>query len=343
MLDDNPRLWTPGIKWDVKPGSSTHMTEFFGPVLGVMRADNLEQAIARVNQTGYGLTSGLESLDPREQDFWKERVKAGNLYIDRGTTGAVVLRQPFGGMGKSALGAGIKAGSPHYVAQFLDAEENAPPAAGPPTGTHPLLRLAQRWQLKLDWDKPDDDAGDIRRTILAIRSYLFHVEREFGREIDYVHLRGQDNVLRHLPVGTIVVRLHPQDSLFEALARIAAVKATGNRLRVSLPKAMDSAATRFLYGPEGRRLTGRDPVFQESDEELIASLLKIDRIRYAAPQRVPGKVFAAAAETGFYIARSPVAMEGRIELLQYYRQQSVCTNYHRYGNLGFRYGDFAED
>jgi RHH-type proline utilization regulon transcriptional repressor/proline dehydrogenase/delta 1-pyrroline-5-carboxylate dehydrogenase len=53
-------------------------------------------------------------------------------------------------------------------------------------------------------------------------------------------------------------------------------------------------------------------------------------------------VFAAAAETGFYIARAPVLMEGRIELLQYYRQQSVCTNYHRYGNLGFRAGEFAE-
>ena len=343
MLDDNPRLWTPGIKWNVKPGSTTHMTEFFGPVLGVMRADNLEQAIALANQTGYGLTSGLESLDRREHDFWKERVKAGNLYIDRGTTGAVVLRQPFGGMGKSALGAGIKAGSPHYVAQFLDAEENAPPVAGPTTGTHPLLRLAQRWQLKLDWNKLGDDAADVRKTILAIRSYLFHVEREFGREIDYVHLRGQDNVLRHLPVGTIVVRLHPQDSLFETLARIAAVKATGNRLRVSVPKGLDTPATRFLYGPEGRRLIGREPMFQETDEDLIACLPKIDRIRYAASQRVPREVFTAAAETGLYIARSPVAMEGRIELLQYYRQQSVCTHYHRYGNLGFRAGEFAED
>jgi RHH-type proline utilization regulon transcriptional repressor/proline dehydrogenase/delta 1-pyrroline-5-carboxylate dehydrogenase len=308
-----------------------------------MRADNLEQAIARVNQTGYGLTSGLESLDRREQEVWKERVRAGNLYINRGTTGAVVLRQPFGGMGKSALGAGIKVGSPHYVAQFLDVEENAPPVSGPLTGSHPLLRLAQRWQLKLDWNKLGDDAADVRKTVRAIKSYLFQVEREFGREIEYFHLRGQDNVLRHLPVGTIVVRLHPQDSLFETLARIAAVKATGNRLRVSLPKGMDSAATRFLYGPEGRRLTGKDPVFQETDEELIAGLPKIDRIRYAAPERVPGEVYAAAAETGFYIARSPVVMEGRIELLQYYRQQSICTNYHRYGNLGFRAGEFSED
>jgi RHH-type proline utilization regulon transcriptional repressor/proline dehydrogenase/delta 1-pyrroline-5-carboxylate dehydrogenase len=342
MLGGNPRIWTPGIKWGVQPGSTTHMTEFFGPILGVMRAENLDRAVALANQTGYGLTAGLESLDRREQDSWKERIQAGNLYVNRGTTGAVVLRQPFGGMGKSALGAGIKAGGPHYVTQFFEAEEIAPPSAGPTTAAHPLLRLAQRWQLKLDWNGLGSAAGDIRQTVWAIRSYLYWVEREFSREMDYVHLRGQDNMLRHRPVGAVVVRLHAQDSLFEALARIAAVRATGNRLRVSVPKDLDTPATRFLYGPEGRRLTATAPVFQESDADLAALIPRTDRIRYAAPDRVPQALFAAAAETGFYIARAPVRMEGRLELLHYYRQQSVCTNYHRYGNLGFRAGEFDE-
>jgi RHH-type proline utilization regulon transcriptional repressor/proline dehydrogenase/delta 1-pyrroline-5-carboxylate dehydrogenase len=139
------------------------------------------------------------------------------------------------------------------------------------------------------------------------------------------------------------VRLHPQDSLFDALARIAAVRATGNRLRVSIPRGLDTPATRFLYGVEGRRLTATAPVFQETDADLAACLPNLDRIRYAAPDRVPPTVFAAAAETGFYIARAPVRMEGRIELLHYYRQQSVCTSYHRYGNLGFRAGEHADD
>jgi RHH-type proline utilization regulon transcriptional repressor/proline dehydrogenase/delta 1-pyrroline-5-carboxylate dehydrogenase len=343
MLADNPQLWTPGIKWNVPPGGATHLTEFFGPVLGVMRAESLEQAIAFANQTGYGLTSGLESLDRREQALWKGRIRAGNLYVNRGTTGAVVLRQPFGGMGKSALGAGIKAGGPHYVTQFFEADEIAPPPSGPLAGSHPLLRLAQRWQLRLDWRKFGDEAAEIRKTLRAIRSYLYHIENEFARELDFFHLRGQDNVLRHLPVGTVVVRLHPQDSLFETLARIAAARATGNRLRVSLPKGLDTPATRFLYESEGRRLVGRAPISPETDQDLIAGLPGIDRIRYAAPDRVPPEVFAAAAGMGFYIARTPVMLEGRIELLQYYRQQSVCTNYHRYGNLGDRFEEFAEE
>jgi RHH-type proline utilization regulon transcriptional repressor/proline dehydrogenase/delta 1-pyrroline-5-carboxylate dehydrogenase len=246
-------------------------------------------------------------------------------------------------MGKSALGAGIKVGGPHYVTQFIEAEDAAAPSTGPLTRPQPLLRLAQRWQLGLEGERFGAETGDMRKVILAIRSYLYHVEREFGRALDHVNLRGQDNVLRHLPVGTVAVRLHPADTLFDALARVAAVKATGNRLRVSVPKALDTPAARFLYGPEGLRLTGRDPVFQESDADLIAGMPALDRIRYAAPGRVPPDVFAAAAATGFYIARAPVVMEGRIELLQYYRQQSVCTNYHRYGNLGDRAAEFTEE
>jgi RHH-type proline utilization regulon transcriptional repressor/proline dehydrogenase/delta 1-pyrroline-5-carboxylate dehydrogenase len=241
------------------------------------------------------------------------------------------------------LGAGLKVGASHYVTQFFEAEEVDLPQTGPVASAHSLLQLAQRWQLKLDWNELGNAAEDVRKTILAIRSYLYWVEREFARETDRFHLRGQDNVLRHLPLGTVVVRLHEQDRLFEALARIAAVRATGNRLRVSLPKGLDTPATRFLYGAEGRRLTAKEPVFQESDADLIAAIPKIERIRYAAPDRVPQKVFKAAAETGFFIARSPVRMEGRLELLHYYRQQSVCINYHRYGNLGFRAVEFDAD
>jgi RHH-type proline utilization regulon transcriptional repressor/proline dehydrogenase/delta 1-pyrroline-5-carboxylate dehydrogenase len=332
----NANLWTPGIKWGVKPGSTTHMTEFFGPLLGVMPAKDLKQAVDWVNQTGYGLTSGIETLDRREQDYWSQRIKAGNLYINRGTTGAVTLRQPFGGMGKSALGAGIKAGSPKYVAQFMEYREKGLPVVGPVQKSHPLLKLAQQWQRKLDWGEFGGIEPDMQKSIRAIQSYRYHHEQEFSREIDYFHLRGQDNILRYLPVGTVVVRLHEDDSLFETLARIAAVKITGCKLWVSVPRGINSDVTRFLQGKEGRRLVGDDPVFNEPDDRLLKSIPKVHRIRYAAPDRVPPDVFQAAAESGFYISRTPVMMDGRLELVQYYQQQSISNNYHRYGNLGER-------
>ncbi|MEY2468821.1 MAG: RHH-type transcriptional regulator, proline utilization regulon repressor / proline dehydrogenase [Actinomycetota bacterium] len=113
QLDDC--LWTPGVKLGVAKGSWFHTAECFGPVLGVMRADSLEHAITLQNGTPFGLTAGLQSLDPDEIALWEDRVEAGNLYVNRAITGAVVRRQPFGGWKRSAMGPGAKAGGPNYV------------------------------------------------------------------------------------------------------------------------------------------------------------------------------------------------------------------------------------
>jgi len=336
MVDGNPHMWTPGIKYGVQPGSYTHNTEFFGALLAVMPADNLEQAIELVNMTGFGLTSGLESLDPREHAVWKENVKAGNLYVNRGTTGAITLRQPFGGMGKSALGPAIKAGGPNYVAQFMNFEETGLPRIDALQGEHALLRMALEWRRKLLWGKLDTYKADLAKTIRAIKSYLYHTEQEFGRAKDYFHLRGQDNIHRYLPLGTIAIRLHAEDSLFDVLARLAATRIAGNLPVLSIPEALNNAVTAFLTTMEGRQIVGKAIVRRQSDEALIASMAVVQRIRYAAPDRVPEAVLAAAAKKGFYIARAPVLMEGRIEMLHYCQNQSICDTYHRYGNLGDR-------
>jgi RHH-type proline utilization regulon transcriptional repressor/proline dehydrogenase/delta 1-pyrroline-5-carboxylate dehydrogenase len=239
-------------------------------------------------------------------------------------------------MGKSVIGQGMKAGSPKYVAQFMEFEEAGLPTVEPTQTSHPLQDLARQCQQRLDAGEFQDIETDIQKSIAAIESYTCHVAREFSQSIDYFHLRGQDNILRYLPVGTVVVRLHEKDKLFETLARIAAAVISGCSLRVSIPKNLATSTTRFLETKEGLRLIGENPVVYETDEQLIKQLPEVDRIRYAAPERVPQKVLKAAAETGFYIARTPVRMDGRIELLQYYRQQSICNNYHRYGNLGER-------
>ncbi|MCF8062689.1 MAG: bifunctional proline dehydrogenase/L-glutamate gamma-semialdehyde dehydrogenase [Deltaproteobacteria bacterium] len=336
-IEGNPYLWTPGIKWGVQPGGYTHMTEFFGPVLGVMRAEDLEEAIRLVNQTGYGLTSGIESLDVREQEQWKAGIRCGNLYVNRGTTGAVTLRQPFGGMGKSALGPAVKAGSPNYVAQLMQFEETAGPVVNAIDAEHRLLRLVLEWRRKLIWRLvPEEHREEIEKTVRAVKSYLYRYEQEFSRGKDYFHLRGQDNVLRFLPLGAVAVRLHPEDGLFEVLARVAAAGICGNEVVLSIPPGVENRVTAFVFGEEGRRFLRDVQVVRQSDHELIRAIPQLARIRYAAPERVPHDVLAAAAEKGFYIAREPVLMEGRIELIHYVQNQAVCDMYHRYGNLGDR-------
>ena len=117
-LDPDGRLWTPGVKHGVAPGSFFHVTECFGPVLGVMRAASLDEAIALQNAVPFGLTGGLHSLDEDEIRTWLDRVEVGNAYVNRHITGAIVRRQPFGGWKASVVGPGAKAGGPHYVAQL---------------------------------------------------------------------------------------------------------------------------------------------------------------------------------------------------------------------------------
>ena len=68
----------------------------------------------------------------------------------------------------------------------------------------------------------------------------------------------------------------------------------------------------------------------------VVRTAQTDRVRYAAPDRAPPEIFAAAAESGLFVARAPVLAEGRIELLWYVREQSISCDYHRYGNLGAR-------
>jgi RHH-type proline utilization regulon transcriptional repressor/proline dehydrogenase/delta 1-pyrroline-5-carboxylate dehydrogenase len=94
--------------------------------------------------------------------------------------------------------------------------------------------------------------------------------------------------------------------------------------------------THFLSGAEASKFLMGAQVVYEDDVAVAARIGEVQAIRYAASDRVPAAVWQAAAEKGFYIARSPVLMEGRVELLQYLQEQAVCNSYHRYGNLGER-------
>lgn len=192
-------LWSPGIKWGVQRGSFTHMTELFGPVLGVMCAENLPQAIDMLNQTGYGLTSGLQSLDDREQAFWSEKIEAGNLYINRGITGAIVQRQPFGGWKKSSFGWGLKAGGPNYLLQFMD--YTGEPEKGE-LSEKPLPLVHE-----LHKQVPEEDE---QLWILSVGSYAYFWNHYFSQEHDPSQVLGEDNLLRYVPSKKIhVYAPHP--------------------------------------------------------------------------------------------------------------------------------------
>jgi RHH-type proline utilization regulon transcriptional repressor/proline dehydrogenase/delta 1-pyrroline-5-carboxylate dehydrogenase len=328
-VEGNPCLWTPGVKYGVRPGSYTHMTEFFGPMLAVMRFETLAEAVELVNQTGYGLTSGLESLDEREWAYWKKHIRAGNLYINRVTTGAIVLRQPFGGMGKSGFGPGMKAGGPNYVAQFMDFEDVTTTATDEAPRSPTLAALSTGLRAR-----PQD--GDTR-ILAAIVSYERSQREEFGVEHDHFRLVGQDNVRRYLPVGSVRVRVHAEDTPFEVFARACAAHVAGCAVVVSTPPGLDSDVVRRLEELTESWAAAIEFV-EETDTQLAQAIAEaqVDRVRYAAPARASLEVLAAGNVANGCVVSVPVSAEGRLELLWYLREQSISTDYHRYGNLGVR-------
>jgi len=192
FANENEYMLKPAIKWGVKEGTFCHKTELFGPVLAVMKAKNLKHAIDIVNSTAYGLTSGIESLDEREIKYWKANLKAGNLYVNRGTTGAIVLRQPFGGMGKSAIGAGRKVGIFNYITQFVHFTEKTVPKVNNRYSTN-LSRFITKCKISKEEKK------DFEKLEIALQSFYENYENEFSKEKDYCNVRGEDNHFKYIP------------------------------------------------------------------------------------------------------------------------------------------------
>ena len=98
--------------------SALYREEIFGPVLTVERAEDLDDAIWRANDTIYALTQGIFSRSAKAIARAADAARAGNFYVNRGITGAIPGRHPFGGFGNS--GVGFKAGGPSYLLQFAD-------------------------------------------------------------------------------------------------------------------------------------------------------------------------------------------------------------------------------
>ncbi|GAB2971970.1 proline dehydrogenase family protein [Nocardioides montaniterrae] len=313
-LDTEGRLWTPGVKTGVRRGSEFHLTEYFGPVLGLIEADTLDEAIEIQNQTDYGLTAGLHSLERADIETWLDGVEAGNAYVNRTTVGAIVQRQPFGGWKKSAVGAGTKAGGPSYLIGLSDW---APAQA---TATAPLGRaardlLAGAQRVGLDHD------GFLSR---ALASDALAWQEEIGTAKDVCGLLAERNVLRYRPVP-VTVRVEAE--LPEEVVRVVAAGVVcGSSVTVSL--GVDLA-------PEVEALLARaGATVVRQDAAVWAALLRSD----AAPARVRligvSRADLAAASGGRPDVAAydhPVLEAGRIELLPFVREQAVAVTAHRFG------------
>jgi len=252
-LDEEGRFWSPGIRDHVRPGSWFHRTECFGPVMGIMYASTLEEAVQWQNDTGFGLTGGIHSLDDDEVDYWIEHVEVGNAYVNRGITGAIVQRQPFGGWKDSVIGSGAKAGGPNYVAQFgtwTDGDLD-----------HGQVQLSEGVE-KLLSDAPAEHREWLRR---AAELDELAWREEFSREHDLTGLKSEANILRYRPLPEpLPVHVGEGADMRDLW-----------RLRLAAERAGASISEEITFRPGGRvRVLGAVPDgFHEKAAEVGAVIL----------------------------------------------------------------------
>ncbi|MBF4609288.1 proline dehydrogenase family protein [Curtobacterium sp. VKM Ac-1393] len=324
QLDETGKLWSPGVRQGVRRGSEFHRTEYFGPILGMMTADTLDEAIDIVNEVDYGLTSGLHSLDPAEIGQWLSRIEAGNLYVNRGITGAIVRRQPFGGWKKSAVGAGTKAGGLNYLLGLGSWSTAASTAASVPSApVSAFVRAAGVTSPVLDRSLASDEQA---------WSTLF------GTATDVSALSAERNIARYLPFPSVQVRLaavasaSADDSVVELVRVVAAALRAGTTIDVSTAGALPAAVASAL-----RSLSIVRSLSESVSDESFAS--KIASGSSTRVRLIGGDTSALYSAIGgrpdVAVYGGPVTEAGRLEILPFVREQAVSITAHRFGTANY--------
>ncbi|WP_245822978.1 bifunctional proline dehydrogenase/L-glutamate gamma-semialdehyde dehydrogenase [Brachybacterium avium] len=298
QLDESGTVFSPGVRTGVEEGSPFHLTEYFGPVLGVIHAESLEEAMRIQNGTAFGLTAGIHSLEPTEVAWWTEHVEAGNLYVNRGITGAIVERQPFGGWKRSAIGQTAKAGGPNYLVHLMD------------------------WS---DSDGAPDRGQDAEAWLDAAR----HSDREHWASTfiprDAQQLHGEINVLRYLPLP-VMIRAAEGTTAQELTRVLHAAATVDSEVEVSVPSA-ELAST-------ARESGLAEAAVQVQDATAFAARipdLEQSRIRLLG-QSDPALRAAIADRIEVALFTGEVVVDGRVELLPFVHEQAISATNHRYGN-----------
>ncbi len=319
---NNPHAVTPGIKLGVRPGSFMHTTELFGPVLAVMKAKNLVEAIELANSTPYGLTAGIHTLDPREQEYWKTHILAGNCYINRPITGAIVARQPFGGCKASSFGLGMKVGGPNYLLELANTHKI------PPQGLHEIPKELMELESALLQLGAKREATT--HFYKACCSYAFWWDNYFSKPRTLRRLVGEDNILEFRGRDHLFILIHDHDPLTDIMLLFACAKLA--RCKVHCGASFKMHRRLFRQGPLA-------PLFKKYswtyglEEETVSLILNTPQAHVRAITMPPPDVLEEIKETLGSLDVSHPSSNGRLELIHYLREVATSYDYHRYGSL----------
>jgi RHH-type proline utilization regulon transcriptional repressor/proline dehydrogenase/delta 1-pyrroline-5-carboxylate dehydrogenase len=322
-LDDEGALWTPGVRDGVQAGSEYHLTEYFGPVLGIMTAETLDEAIDLVNAIDYGLTSGLHALDDAEIQRWLARVEAGNAYVNRGTTGAIVQRQPFGGWKKSVVGAGTKAGGPNYLMGFGSWSDASSRSRSLSTGAAPTVpRAVDALSAPALAAVP---AADREWLAGALASDAAAWMDEFGIARDVSALVSEQNVFRYAPVP---VTVRAEAASVAAVVRVVAAGVrAGADVTVSTANELPAAARAWLEGAGVPLAVEDDSAWRRRATQLVRDGGRVRLLGGSADDFAA--ITGGSPAVALYAGEAVTA--GRVEMLTFLREQAVSITAHRFG------------
>ena len=327
-------LWTPGIRAGVVPGSEFHLTEYFAPVLGVMRVDTLEDAIDAVNEVDYGLTSGLHTLDSAELATWLEGIEAGNLYVNRGITGAIVRRQPFGGWKRSAIGSTTKAGGPSYLLGLGDIEsDRSATAAVEATNAETLAPSVLALSGAVAPHLSEDEAAELTR---AVRADAAAWACDYGVNRDVTGMACERNILRYRPTP-VLVRAGSGTPLVDTVRVLAAGLLAGGPIGLSVADTLPQPVLELLESLD-IEVTVEDASSWESRLSMVANSGGLGmRVRVLGPrdetsaQRWAHASRASSGSPDVALYTGDVTSCPHAELLPFLREQAVSITNHRFG------------
>lgn len=317
QLDQDGALWSPGLKDGVQSGSRFHVTETPGPVLGIMNAPDLGQAIEWQNSTGYGHAGAIFTIDDDDISEWARQVEVANIFINRRTLPTLVGRQPLGGWKRSVVGPGAHAGGPHYVAHLVPWEQESLPRALGEVGPRvtAILHATHAWLSEQDWHWLAVAAGSDAQA----RDHL-------ARGVPSGTEGAESTVISHLPVPGIRVRAGTGATAKQVLRVLLAAECAGVPAQVSVSPQVQL--------PEQMEHWGREQNWVlESDDDLVADI---------ADGQVRGRIRAigdasalwrasVASRANVTILDGDVLAAGSRELLAMVREQVATRSHHRHG------------
>jgi RHH-type proline utilization regulon transcriptional repressor/proline dehydrogenase/delta 1-pyrroline-5-carboxylate dehydrogenase len=245
------------------------------------------------------------------------------------TTGAIVMRQPFGGMGKSAIGSGRKAGGFNYCTQFMNITSDGTMLYK--STKHPLV---ERLESLLHGERYF--FTEIKEAVHVASHFASFLYDEYLQEHDYANIRGEENLIRYIPIKSVLLRFEEQDSLVEILVSIIAAKMSKAKLLISLPETPTNEHIIWILLKIDMLLDPEDKIFQQDRDQLIDKIQDVERLRCLQPHYVTKAMHQEGVQHNVHIAAEPFVAHGRLELMHYFLEQSISDSYHRYGNLGYK-------